>query len=212
MPPALNDIWIFRMIAIDNLESDLTNGLYSKLNAPINPGRVDIGNTEIITERDARIVSCYPNTVVNNYVPFYFSVRTPMLFNIYTGHGVTKLSQTNIVYLCIPLLDMANPNFQWCFTDGNAAKVITSYYNNLNDINNIDWRSITTRDFKHDNADGDEDRIRKKHSEFLVRDFVPNTKIRGIAVYNNNVKTTVEEIVQRVGLNIPVTVKRDFYF
>jgi ssDNA thymidine ADP-ribosyltransferase, DarT len=210
--PELKDILVFRMIALDNLESDLTNGLYSKLNAPNNPDRIDIGNTEIITERDKRIVGCYPETVVNNYVPFYFSVRTPMLFNIYTGHGVKRLSQTNIVYLCIPLLDLANPNYQWCFTDGNAAKVITRYFNNLNDIDKIDWRSIVSSDFKHDNADGDEDRIRKKHSEFLVRDHVPNNKIMGIAVYNTNTKETVDEIVQRLGLNISVKVKRNFYF
>ncbi len=200
------------MIALDNVESDLTNGLFSKLNSPNNPNRKDIGNTEIISERSRRTVNCYPNSVVNNYVPFYFSVKTPMLYNIYTGHGVPKLSQPNIVYLCVPLLDLATPNFQWCFTDGNAAKVITSYFNNLNDINKIDWRSITSSDFKHDNADGDEDRIRKKHSEFLVKDYVPNNKINRIAVYNNRTKAIVEEIVQKLGLDIIVIVKRDFYF
>ncbi len=200
------------MIALDNLESDLTNGLFSKLNAPNNAGRKDIGNKEIITERDNRIVSCFPETVVNNYVPFYFSIKTPMLYNIYTGHGVPRLNQSNIVYLCIPLLDLANPNFQWCFTDGNAAKLITSYFNNLNDIDKIDWRSITSGDFKHDNADGDEDRIRKKHSEFLIKDFVPSNNIKGIAVYNNTTKAIVKEIVDNLGLETSITVKRNFYF
>ena len=200
------------MIALDNVESDLSNGLFSKLNAPLNPNRKDIGNTEIISERDIRKVTCYHNTVVNNYVPFYFSVRTPMLFNIYTGRGVPKLSQTKIVYLCIPLLDLANPYFQWCFTDGNAAKVITNYFTSLNDLDKIDWHSISSTDFKHDNADGDEDRIRKKHSEFLVKDYVPNNKIHGIVVYNNDVKEIVEEIVKKLGLKTIVTVKREFYF
>jgi len=200
------------MIALDNVESDLTNGLFSKLNAPNNPNRIDIGNTEIISERDIRSVSCYNNLVVNNFVPFYFSVRTPMLYNIYTGHGVPRLSQGNIVYLCIPLLDLAIPDFQWCFTDGNAAKVITRYFTNLNDIDEVDWKSIVSKDFRTDNDDGDEDRIRKKHSEFLVRDFVPNTKIIRIVVYNNRAKTIVEEIVQKLGLNIIVIVNRDFYF
>jgi len=210
--PELNDIWVFRMIALDNLESDLTNGLYSKLNAPIDAGRKDIGNKEIICERDNRIVSCFPNTVVNNYVPFYFSVKTPMLYNIYTGHGVPKLSQSKIVYLCFPLLDLANPDFQWCFTDGNAAKMITNYFTNLNDIDKIDWRSIITDDFRHDNADGDEDRIRNKHSEFLIKDYVPNNKINRIAVYNKRTEEIVKDIVDNLGLDTAIKVKRNFYF
>jgi|SRR5690606_1835654 len=200
------------MIALDNVESDLAHGLFSKLNAPPNPSRVQIGNVEIISERDSRKVTCYGNLVVNNFVPFYFSVRTPMLYNIYTGKGVQKQSQSNIVYLCVPLLDLATDDFQWCFTDGNAAKVITRYFTSLDDINEVDWRSIKSDDFRTDNADGDEDRIRKKHSEFLVRDFIPNTKINRIVVYNNRTKTIVEEIVQKLGLNIIVIVKRDFYF
>lgn len=210
--PELSKIWLFRMIALDNVESDLTHGLFSKLNAPNNPDRIDIGNTEIISERDTRIVTCYKNLVVNDFVPFYFSVRTPMLYNIYTGHGVPRQSQSNIVYLCIPLLDLATDDFQWCFTDGNAAKVITRYFTNLEDVNEVDWHSIKSKDFRIDNADGDEDRIRKKHSEFLVRDFIPNTKIKRIAVYNDRTKNVVEDIVRKLGLDITVTVERKFYF
>lgn len=86
------------MIAVDNLQADLTNGLFAKLNAPFNINRVTIGNAEIINERDKRKVTCFPNCVVNNFVPFYFAVKTPMLFNIYTGHGTTKINQSKIVY------------------------------------------------------------------------------------------------------------------
>lgn len=200
------------MIDIDNLEVDLTNGLYSKINAPVDPNRKTIGNAEIISERDKRKVSCYSGSVVNNYVPFYFSVRTPMLYNICSGYGVKQIHQSKIVYLCIPLLDVASDDLEWCFTDGNAAKVITSYYNSLDDINSLDWNSIKTTDFKHDNADGDEDRIRKKHSEFLVRDFVPSDRIKGIGVFNQNAENSVKTILQRIGSNVQVKIKKDFYF
>lgn len=200
------------MIGIDNLEADLINGLYSKISAPIDPNRKAIGNAEIISERDRRKVSCYPDSVVNNYVPFYFSVRTPMLYNIFSGYGVEQIHQSKIVYLCIPLLDLALDDLEWCFTDGNAAKRITSYYNSLDDINSLDWHSITTTDFKHDNADGDEDRIRKKHSEFLVRDYVASDKIKGIVVYNQNAKTSVKTILQRIGSDVEVKINRGFYF
>ena len=200
------------MIAIDNLETDLTNGLYSKINAPVDPNRTAIGNAEIISERDRREVTCYPNSVVNNYVPFYFSVRTPMLYNIYSGYGVKQIHQSKIVYLCIPLVDVASDDMEWCFTDGNAAKRITSYYNCLDDINSLDWHSITTTDFKHDNADGDEDRIRKKHSEFLVRDYVPSNRIKVVVVFNQNAETSVKTILRRIGSDVEVKINRGFYF
>lgn len=200
------------MIAIDNLEFDLSNGLFSKLSAPSNPDRKIIGNNEIISERDHRAVSCYPNTVVNNYVPFYFSIKTPMLYNIYSGYGVPKMDQRDIVYLCTPLLELAIDDYQWCFTDGNAAKKITRYFSNLDDINKIDWHSIESNDFRHDNADGDEDRIRKKHSEFLVKDYVHINKIRGLAVYNNESKERVKKLIEELEIDIELKVKKDFYF
>ena len=59
-----NDIWVFRMVALDNLESDLSDGLYSKLNAPQDPNRVVIGNGEIIGERDRRLVDCFPGMMI----------------------------------------------------------------------------------------------------------------------------------------------------
>ena len=208
----INNIWVFRMIAIDNLENDLTNGLFSKMNAPIDPNRTVIGNAEIISERDRRSVICYPGTFVNNYVPFYFSVRTPMLLNIHTGHGVPQIHQSNIVYLGSPLVEVATDDLQWCYTNGNAAKLITRYFTSLDDINLIDWRSILTEDFRHDNSDGDEDRIRKKHAEFLIKDYVPKDRIKGIAVFNQDAANNVNAILQRIGSEIVVKIKRDFYF
>ncbi|WP_417359946.1 DarT ssDNA thymidine ADP-ribosyltransferase family protein [Galbibacter sp.] len=74
--------------------------------------------------------------------------------------------QSKIVSLCIPLLDLATTDFQWCFTDGNVAKAITRYFTNLDDINEIDWRSINSRDFRIDNADGAENKLVKSIQSF----------------------------------------------
>lgn len=212
MPIDINGLWVFRIIPIQNLERDLKKGLYSKNNAPEDPGRIVMGNKEIIGERDKRIVKCYPDTVVNDYVPFYFSVRTPMLYNIITGQGVPRMDQKDIVYLCCKMTDLTSLTKPWCFTDGNAAKRITKFYNDLAHIDKIDWVSIQSEDFRHVNADGDEDRIRKKHAEFLVKDRVPRSKIAGLAVLNNQVKTEVEDIVAQCNIEIEVKVKPKFYF
>jgi hypothetical protein len=208
----IDNIWVFRIIHIQNLASDLRSGLYAKNKAPSDPNRIVIGHKEIIEERDYRPVKCHPPFVVNDYVPFYFSVRTPMLLNIITNHNVNKQPQKDIVYLCCKLTDLIALPKPWCFTDGNAAKKITKFYTDLADINKVDWHSVETTDFKHDNADGDEDRVRKKHAEFLVKDKVPSKKIREIAVLNNAVKEQVETIVSSCKLVVEVKVKPNFYF
>ena len=206
--------FVFRILPIENLVFDLRDGLFSKNKAPVNPQRSIIGNEEIIRERDNRIVTCYPKTVVNDYVPFYFSNRTPMLYNIITGMGVQKRNQEDIVYLCIPLKELMCNRFQWCFTDGNAAKSITAFYNRLDDLCRIDKKSINSNDFRMINADGDVDRIRKKHAEFLVRDHVPVDLIREIVVFNEKMKKEVEKMLKSLNLEeqIKVKVDIDYYF
>ncbi|WKN46226.1 type II toxin-antitoxin system toxin DNA ADP-ribosyl transferase DarT [Tunicatimonas pelagia] len=206
--------WVYRIIPINNLEKDITNGLFSKNSAPIDENRVVIGNSEIINERDNRTVRCFPETVVNDYVPFYFSVRTPMLYNIITGYGVPTKPQEDIIYLCCKLQDLANGNFQWCFTDGNAAKIITKFYDAIDQLDELDWKSINTEDFRTDNSDGNEDRIRQKHSEFLILNHVPASKIKAVVVLNSNAEKRVKAILDtcQVSLNVYINPKKKFYF
>jgi hypothetical protein len=212
MPVDIDKIWVFRIVPIQNLEYLLRDGLHCKNAGKKDKGFVTIGSQEIITQRDTSIVKCYPDTFVNDYVPFYFSVRTPMLYNIKTGHGVPASPQKDIIYLCCKLSELATKDFQWCFTDGNAAKKISKFSNNIKHIEHLDWRSIKTTDFRDENADGDEDRIRKKHAEFLVKDHVPVQYIKVIAVLNQEIKEQVEEILQEHKLTIEVIIKTDFYF
>lgn len=203
------------MVAMPNLEHILRHGLYCKNECPNKKGFVTIGSKEIISQRDRVKVKCYPLTAVNDYVPFYFSVRTPMLYNIHTGHNVPAYPQRNIVYLCFKLTELATNEFQWCYTDGNAAKSITKYYTNLDNIEtNIDWHSITTTDFRDANADGDNDRVRKKHSEFLVKAHVPTNRIKAIVVLNEEKKMEVESILENLDLDIKVKINPSskFYF
>ncbi len=213
MPINTDKIWIFRIVPIQNLNYILRDGLYCKNAGKNDKGFLTIGSKEIITQRDTRIVKCYPETMVNDYVPFYFSVRTPMLYNIVTGHGVPASPQKDIIYICFKLSELATEDFQWCYTDGNAAIAISKFFKKLNDIENkVDWRSINTTDFRDENADGDEDRIRKKHAEFLIKDHVPVNYIKRIAVLNQAVKNQVEVILEEFDLKIDIKIKPEFYF
>lgn len=210
----INNLRVYRIVHIQNLSHVLENGLFSKNNAPTDRHYVNIGNKEIIDERDKRTVPCFPRTVVNDYVPFYFSVRTPMLFNIHTGRVTPEIQQEDIIYLCCKFNTLATENFQWCFTDGNAAKKITQFYNNVKDISCLDWKSIKTKDFRYNNDDGDTDRVRKKHAEFLVKDHVPPEYIKAIVVLNDVKQQKVEKVLTQLRLKFSIYVnpKGEFYF
>lgn len=202
--PELDKIYVYRIIPIEGLESNLRNGLYAKNFLPNNVKNASLGNTEIIYRRDYMRVKVHPGGVVNDYVPFYFSKRTPMLLNIKTGYnGTPKRNQADVIYLVFKLNKLIN-GAKWCFTDGNATKQITNHFDDLNDINQLDWRSIRTHDFGNPNSDNDTDRGRKKQSEFLIKEYVPSAKIGALVVLNDAVKRRVERIVADCGFKLKV--------
>ena len=207
-------IWVYRIIHFQNLGYILQNGIYYRNSPEFDPNYVNIGSTEIINYRDHVIVPCFPGTTVNEYVPFYFGVRTPMLYKIKTGHGVQKRPQHEIIYVCCKLLDIINSDLQWCFTDGNAATSITSFYNNVDELEQLDWKSIKATEWSDNNSDGDTDRMRKKHSEFLVKDHVPAEYIKAVVVFNEERKQYVQNLLEVNDSEIQVHInpKSKFYY
>lgn len=83
---------------------------------------------------------------------------------------------------------------------------------NLKDLDQLDWHSIRTNDFRNNN--GDEDRVRKKHSEFLVKEYVPASQITAIVVMTSAVQSKVQTILDELNLNISIHVNpnKQFYF
>jgi hypothetical protein len=214
MPVDINNLWVFRIIHYLNLEYILQHGVYYRNNPNFPPNYVNIGNPEIINNRDEITVSCYPDTNVNDYVPFYFAVRTPMLYNIHTGYGVDHHEQHEIIYLCCNVGQIIASNLAWCFTDGNAAKRISMFYNDAADLDNLDWHSIRTTDFRDNNTDGDPDRKRKKHAEFLVRTHLPIEFIQKIIVYNQERHDYVAALLAQYNQQVAVLINpgNKFYF
>ena len=108
MPVDPSKIWVYRIIHYQNLEYILQNGIYYRNSENFDPNYVNIGSPEVINHRDKVIAKCFPGTIVNEYVPFYFGFRTPMLYKIKTGHGVPQRPQHEIIYLCCKLTDFLN--------------------------------------------------------------------------------------------------------
>ena len=76
--PDLNKILLFRMTHIENILHILANGITHITSPNSNPNFVPIGDGSLISTRDDFILS--NGRRLGEYIPFYFGVRTPIIY------------------------------------------------------------------------------------------------------------------------------------
>jgi len=173
---------------------------------------VSIGNKEIIDVRSTTLVDLKGFGTIGEYVPFYFTPRSIMLYNIVTGYRapvVPQRQREEIVVIRCLIDHLANLD-RWFFTDGQANDSETYHYNNLKYLSQIDWDCIQNSDFSK--SDGDYDRPRRYQAEFLVHNSVPVDYIESICVHNVNMKERAENELLELGLKIPVHIHPTYFF
>jgi hypothetical protein len=91
---------LFRITHIRNLSWLLQNGLHCAKGANSDPDFVSISNSELIAKRTHHPVPISPGGTLADYVPFYFTPKSPMLLNIKTGYGgIARRPNEEIVVL-----------------------------------------------------------------------------------------------------------------
>ncbi|WP_339441839.1 type II toxin-antitoxin system toxin DNA ADP-ribosyl transferase DarT [Pseudomonas proteolytica] len=149
-------------------------------------------------------VDCVNNRYVGEFVPFYYCPRSPMLFTINKGNtGRPEGCQSEIVHLVSTVSHGLALNSDWALSDGNAGAFHTSFYNDINELANLDWASIDTNSWGG--------KTHQKHSEFLVGDFYPWGAIQKIGCYNQAAVDRVNAVLG--GAQTPqVCVERRWYY
>lgn len=200
------------MVHIDNLRIILRDGMYAP-NVRKYPEYVNIGDESLIEQRNVFTIPIAPGGVLADYVPFYFGGRSPMLLNIKTGYrGIKQRDQREIVYVCTHIEIVAQSCPEYCFTDGHAKDRLTAYFNNLADLDKVDWRAV---DLTYWTSTEDEpDNMRRKQAEFLVKTHVPLSCFSGIIVFDDSAAEIVNTIMKETGTSLPVYVdnKRKYYY
>lgn len=116
-----------------------------------------------------------------DYVPFYFHHHSPMLCAIfYKNVEGYEGGQDEVIYLTSSTEVIDNNHLPFAFTDGSAVVALSDQYDDLTDLDKLDWPMIRATYWKNTDADGD--RMRRKQAEFLVHDFVPWSMITGVVV------------------------------
>lgn len=146
-----------------------------------------------------------------DFLPFYFGPRSPMLYRL-SRNSVQGYNggQAPIIYLVLEAHDFEYPDFDFLFTDAQANKAYTRYYDDLRDLDKLDWATIYHRVW-HDTID-DNGRKGRKQAEFLVYEKCPLEMVRAICVYDEKRKEQTLEALAQYGFNLPVEIKSEWYY
>lgn len=210
---APNPTPIFHITPIENLRMILEVG---ELRAKRALDQEDTGYTNIahrtIQDRRAHtLVPCGPGGVLHDYVPFYFGPRSPMLNTISKGNveGFAG-GQQSIAHLVSTVQAVQAAGLGFVFTDGHGTMAITDFYDDLGQLDEVDWPLMSARYWF--DIDDDLDRKRRRQAEFLVHQRFPVALIQEIGVINQQKKAETEAMLAEFGLTIPVAAKPGWYY
>lgn len=214
MPPpllTLEQSLIFRITHAANVPWILANGLHSRSSQTQDPSFRGIGHTEIIARRTARIVPVPPGGTLADYVPFYFTPWSPMLYNIKTGYqGFPQLPMSEVVLLVASLRRLAAAGSTFLFTDRHAVLETTRFHSDLNDLQAVDWSLLQARDFKRDPRRPD--KLERYQAEALIHRHLPVAQLEGIACYDEVRCSDIRAEAARLGLSMKTIVNREWFF
>lgn len=194
---------IFRITHVNNVAWILDNGVHCQSSSVRDPNFVPIGMADLIRRRGSRPVPVKPGGFLSDYVPFYFTPRSIMLYNIKTGHNdVTKRPNADIVILVSSLHKLSDVGTPFVFTNGHAYLQETEYFDNIRDLGQIDWQLLRGCAFKKDAEDPG--KLGRYQAEALAHRHVPINALIGIACYDDAARLRIagEARNRKVAINI----------
>ncbi len=202
---------IWRIVHRDNLPWILDNGLHCG-NCHVRSSHwINIGNTELISKRANHLVPLAPFGTLNDYVPFYFTPFSVMLKNIHSGRGgVKKRENDEIVILVSSLHRIQQAGLPFLFTNSHAYYRWANFFNNLNDLDKIDWSLLQHRDFRRD--PDDPSKFERYQAEALIHQHCPVSCLLGIICYTEQVKQQIDQQIQARHLTLDVYARPGWFF
>ncbi|MEI8096474.1 MAG: DUF4433 domain-containing protein [Spirochaetales bacterium] len=201
---------VFRVAHRKNIPWILANGLHCANSTTKSADWVSIGNSELIDKRSRRQVPIAPFGVLNDYVPFYFTPRTPMLGNLHKGQGgVVRRSNSDLVFLVASLRTILG-NQAAVFTDAHAVSSFANHYNQIEQLGQLSWEVFRSGDFRRDPEHPEQ--FERYQAEALVHRRCPASLLLGLACFSNAVKNELEDNVRAAELTMPVSVRTGWYF
>lgn len=202
---------IFRIMHRSNVPWMLDHGVHCRNGDEVDTNYENIGNSELIEKRHHHPVRHSMGGTLGDYIPFYFTPFSPMMYNIKTGwNGIRKRDNEEIVILVSSLHRVCDLELPFLFTDMHAYLAAATFYSDLADLDKIDWSILQRRDFQRDLNDlGKVDRYQ---AEALIRHVMPLEGLLGVVCYNNTVESQMKAEAANRGLTLKIRVEPSWYF
>jgi hypothetical protein len=202
---------IFRITHIRNVPWLLDNGAHCAKADCRDPNFVQIGSPDLIGKRSNHPVRVHPFGTLGDYVPFYFTPKSVMLYNIRTGYnGITQRRMSDIAILVTSLHKLVAEKVPFLFTDRHAYLVNAEPTSDLNGLDRLNWKVLRAHDFKKD-SDNPE-KFEQYQAEALVFRCLPVTALLAIACYGDEQNERLSAEVESRSLNLKVVKKPGWYF
>lgn len=174
-------------------------------------GSVGIAYQHIKDRRARKRVPVGRGGTLADYVPFYFAPRSPMLYAIYRGlvPGYDG-GQSSVVHLVTSTEAVAAEPLPFVFTNGHADMAFSRFYDDLRDLDQVDWAIMSERYWNDTPEDGD--RKRRRQAEFLVHTSLPWRLVEEIGVMSKKVADEVSAALEGAGHRPPVVVRSGWYY
>lgn len=210
----LDQIFLFRIMHIDNIEYVLRLGKFTTYNSEeADPDYVGIGESELINLRaEHEIITSHTSNKYCpscEFLPFYFWYKSVMLYRIQTGHKVNKVEPENIIYAVYKLENIID-EIEYLFTNGHGYARMTQWYDNIDYLNEVDWDIVKKSQWN--NTEEDTDRQRRKQAEFWIKKDLSLDNIFGLAVYNEVSKDKLDALCKKYNKTIEVKIKSEYYY
>jgi len=201
---------IFRITHAANVPWILDKGLHCANSNVRDPNFVAIGNPDLIGKRARKAVAVGPGGTLSDYVPFYFTPRTPMLYNITSGFGGMKQTPaTDIVILVASLRRLTEAKVTFLITDRHAYVQTAEYGSELEFLDRLDWERWRDSDFKI--RPDDPARFDRYQAEALIHRHLPTALLDALVCYGAAQQGLLTSAVRERGLDLPVRPQPDWY-
>ena len=203
---------IFRITHIANVPWLLKHGLHCESAEMKDPAFVRIGNLELILKRSSRRVPISPGGVLADYIPFYFTPHSAMLFKIETGNGgIKQFHKSEIVFIVSDLHGLKEFGVTAIYTDSHAYPITAEYFSSLDNLDRIDWDILRNRDFKRDD-ENDPGKVGRYQAEALIHGHLPIAHVRGMVCFGENESRTLESHCEEAGVDLGIFSRPNWYF
>ena len=173
--------------------------------------RRNIAYSEIKAQRARTIVEVPPGGTLDQYVPFYFGPKSPMMFTYMKGNVTGKPENlSELIYFVTAAEDIAAAGHAFAFTDGHPIVEPRLFFNDLADLGEVDL-ALMKEPWWFDTNEYP-DRKRRRQAEFLVWDKVPLKDIRGIVTMNGSKRHHIFGVLQSHGVQLECVSRPGWYY